>query len=218
MGLKAQAWTQCLSGDFRNPWNSQDGLVWDGRAIYCNVMVLRHLGCTFEDIVQLSVLNPNTMFTYAKQMVCSPYAQSTILFTSHSKLLVLKSLHDRHYIHLNIKPDNFMIGTSDRSSQVFLINFGLTWLFCNPATHKHITQVKGLDLTSTVHYLSINNHLRLTQSWCNDLESLANVIVYLVKGWLPWQGIAVHPSQVHHNKVLKLKQLTMVKTLCKGLP
>src|SRR5260370_38158212 len=141
-----------------------------------------------------------------------------LLFTSNSKLSVLKSLHDHHYIHLNVKPDNFMIGASDRLSQVFLINFGLTWLFRNPATHEHIMQAKGLNITGTVHYSLINSHLRVTQLQHNDLELLAYIIVYLVKGWLPWQGIAVHPSQVHHDKVLRLKQATTAKTLCKGLP
>ena len=47
---------------------------------------------------------------------------------------------------------------------------------------------------------------------------MAYVIVYLVKGQLPWQGIAIHPSQVHHDEVLKLKQVAMAKTLCEGMP
>ncbi len=81
-----------------------------------NAMVLSHLGSTFEEMAQLSVLNPNTIFTYAKQMVFSPCARSTLSFTSHSQLSVLKSLHDHHYIHLDVKPDNFMIGTGDMLS------------------------------------------------------------------------------------------------------
>src|SRR5712692_8606465 len=181
-------------------------------------MVLSCLGCVFEEMVQLSVLNANTIFAYAKQMVFSPCAQSMLLFTSNSKLSVLKSLHDHHYVHLNVKPDNFMIGAGDRSSQVFLIDFRLTWLFHNLATHEHIMQAKGLDITGTVRYSSINSHLGVTQLRRNDLESLAYIIVYLVKGRLPWQGIAVHPGQVHHDEVLRLKQATMAKTLCKGLP
>ncbi|KAN0123247.1 Protein kinase-like domain containing protein [Russula decolorans] len=193
-------------------------MLWYGVEGRYNVMVLSHLGCTFKEMAQLGVLDANAVFTYAKQMVFSPCARSTLLFTSHSKLSVLKSLHDHHYVHLDVKPDNFMIGTGDRSSRVFLIDFGLTRLFRNPATRKHITQFKGLDITGTVRYSSINSHLGLTQSRRDDLESLAYAIVYLVKGRLPWQGIAVHPGQVHHDEVLKLKQVTTAKTLCKGLP
>src|SRR5216684_6283637 len=71
-----------------------------------NVMVLSYLGCMFEEMAQLSVLDANTIFTYAKQMVFSPCAQSMLLFTFNSKLSVLKSLHNHHYIHLDVKPDN----------------------------------------------------------------------------------------------------------------
>src|SRR5260370_13796525 len=145
-------------------------MLWYGMEGRYNVMVLSRLGCAFEEMAQLSVLDANTIFSYAKQMVFSPCAQSTLLFTSNSKLSVLKSLHDHHYIHLNVKPDNFMIGASDRLSQVFLINFRLTRLFRNPATHKHIMQAKGLNITGTVHYLSINTHLGETQSQHNNLN------------------------------------------------
>jgi serine/threonine protein kinase len=103
-------------------------MLWYGVEGRYNVMVLSRLGCTFEEMAQLGVLDANAVFTYAKQMVFSPCARSTLLFTSHSKLSVLKSLHDHHYVHLDVKPDNFMIGTGDRSSRVFLIDFGLTLL------------------------------------------------------------------------------------------
>jgi serine/threonine protein kinase len=154
-------------------------MLWYGVEGQYNVMVLSRLGCTFEEMAQLDVLDANAVFTDAKQMVFSPCARSTLLFTSHSKLSVLKSLHDHHYVHLDVKLDNFMIGTGDRSSRVFLIDFELTRLFRNPATCKHITQFKGLDITGTVCYSSINSHLGLTQSRHDDL---AYAIVYLVKG------------------------------------
>jgi serine/threonine protein kinase len=81
-----------------------------------NVMVLSHLGCTIEEMAQLSMLNANTVFIYAKQMVFSPMCSKYALFMSPSKLSVLKSLHDYHYIYLDVKPDNFIIGTNDRSN------------------------------------------------------------------------------------------------------
>jgi serine/threonine protein kinase len=193
-------------------------MLWYGMEGRYNVMVLSRLGRTLEQMKHLNMLDANTVFAYSKQMVFSPFPQSTLLFTFHSKLAVLRSLHDRHYVHLDVKPDNFMTGTGDTSSRVFLIDFGLTRLFRNPATHKHIKQVTGLDVIGTVRYSSINSHLGRTQSRRDDLESLAYVIVYLVKGRLPWQGVAVCPGEVHHDKVLQIKQVTTAKTLCEGMP
>src|SRR6266576_2022215 len=44
------------------------------------------------------------------------------------------------------------------------------------------------------------------------------IIIYLAKGSLPWQGIVVQLGQIHQNEVLRVKQATIVKALCKGLP
>ena len=104
------------------------------------------------------------------------------------------------------------------SNQVFLIDFGLSQLFHNLATRSHIVQTKGSSIIGTICYLLVNCHLGLTPSQHDDLESLVYVIVYLVKGVLPWQGITVHPGQIHKDEVLRVKQATGVRTLCKGLP
>lgn len=52
-----------------------------------------------------------------------------------AQLLVVESLHTRHYIHHDIKPGNFMVWTDNLPPTVFLINFGLARQFCNPATY-----------------------------------------------------------------------------------
>jgi serine/threonine protein kinase len=127
-------------------------------------------------------------------------------------------LHDRHYVHLDVKPDNFALGFGEFSDQVFLIDFGLSQLFRNPVTGSHIMQINGCGVIGTIRYTSINCHLGLTPSRRDDLESLVYVIVYLAKGRLPWQGIIVQPGQIHEDVVLRVKRATTVKTLCKGLP
>ena len=82
-----------------------------------------------------------------------------------------------------------MLGIGKWSNWVFLMDFGLAQLFRNPATHSHTAQTKGSSVIGTVRYSSINCHLGLTPSQRDDLESLVYIIVYLVKGRLPWQGI-----------------------------
>ncbi|KAF8498962.1 kinase-like domain-containing protein [Russula emetica] len=154
-------------------------VYWYGREGPYHVIVLNRLGSTLEEIGR-TCIDTNAVFTYAMQM-----------------LLILESLHDRHYVHLDIKPDNFALGIATRS---------------------HTMQIYGSSTIGTICYSSINCHLGLTPSRRDDLESLIYVIVYLVKGCLPWQGITVQPGQIHQDKVLKVKQATIVKALCKGLP
>ncbi len=147
-----------------------------------------------------------------------PYVHFIHLCLCLCKLSILQSLHGQHYVHLDVKPDNFMLGVGELSDQVFLIDFGLAQLFRNLVTRRHIVQTYGSSVIGTVRYSSINCHLGLTPSRRDDLESLVYVIVYLVKGSLPWQGIIVKPSQIHQDEVMRPKQATTVKALCEGLP
>jgi serine/threonine protein kinase len=140
------------------------------------------------------------------------------LYLCLSKLSILESLHDQHYVHLDVKPDNFALGIGELSNQVFLIDFRLAQLFHDPATHSHTMEINGSSTIGTIHYSSINCHLGLTPSRRDDLESLIYVIVYLVKGSLPWQGVTVQPGQIHQDEVLRVKLATTVKALCEGLP
>jgi serine/threonine protein kinase len=94
--------------------------------------------------------------------------------------LIYESLHNQHYIHLNIKPDNFALDIGKLSNQVFLINFGLTQLFHDPATCSHTMEINGSSTIGTICYSLINCHLGLTPSRHNDLKSLVYVIVYVV--------------------------------------
>ncbi len=56
------------------------------------------------------------------------------------------------------------------------------------------------------------------QSRRDDLEAIGYVIVYLLKGYLPWQGIKANNKQEKYHKIMEKKMTTPVEILCKGLP
>lgn len=111
-----------------------------------------------------------------------------------------------------------MTGISKLSSQVFLINFGLAQLFCNPSTCWHIPPISELKTVGTIVFSSINSHVGQVQSCCNDLKSLMYSIVYLCHGFLPWQDIIKQGSVEQYKAAVLKKQTTLAKTLCQGLP
>ncbi len=80
------------------------------------------------------------------------------------------------------------MGTGKRSHIVYIIDFGLSKKF-RDSRGIHIRYRDDKNLTGTARYASINNHLGIEQSRRDDLEGIGYVVVYLLRGFLPWQGI-----------------------------
>jgi serine/threonine protein kinase len=71
----------------------------------------------------------------------------------------LEYVHSRHFLHRDIKPDNFLMGINKKGNQVNIIDFGLCKKFIDPKYKSHIPYRDGKNLTGTARYASINTHL-----------------------------------------------------------
>lgn len=130
----------------------------------------------------------------------------------------LQELHNKHYIHQDIKPENFVVGTGKNANKVYLIDFGLAKRFRDASTGLHIPFKDHKSFTGTARYASINTHLGIEQSRRDDLESLGYLLIYLLKGSLPWQNLPGVNKKDKYANILKTKLSLSIKELCKGLP
>ena len=76
---------------------------------------------------------------------------------------------------------------------------------CDLKTHLHIPYRKK-NLTGTARYTSINTHLGVERARRNDLEPLANVTMYILRGVLPWQGLKAATKMQKYDRIMKKKK------------
>ena len=86
-------------------------------------------------------------------------------------------------------------------------------------SHKcHLPFIKGKKLTGTARYASINALSGCEQSRRDDLESIGYIIMYFIRGSLPWQGLKVNKKEDRYKKICEKKKETSAKDLCAGFP
>ncbi|KAI8710911.1 hypothetical protein NCS52_01519800 [Fusarium sp. LHS14.1] len=174
-----------------------------GRHYLHNILVLDQLGTNLEDLFKSCgrTFTIKTMVSVGTQMISR-----------------LESLHENNYIHRDIKPENFLTGGSDASDKIFLIDLAMANEYRDGKSKKHIPYKEGRSLVGTPRYMSINTHLGREQSRRDDLEALAYVLIYFLKGRLPWQGIPDADKKRRDELIGKTKLAITVEELCKGCP
>jgi len=79
-----------------------------------------------------------------------------------------------------------LIGLGKKSNLIYIIDYGLGKRYLDSKTKQHIPYRENKNLTGTARYASINAHLGIEQSRRDDMEAIGYVVVYLLRGSLPW--------------------------------
>ena len=168
-----------------------------------NVMVMQLLGKNLN-----SLLNK----TEEKRL-----SLKTICMLGIKMIRILEYIHEKHIIHRDIKPDNFTMDY-EKGTTLYLLDFGLAKQYRSSKTLEHYPMKKNKKLTGTARYASINALRGNDQSRRDDLESIGYVLIYLLKGVLPWQGIDAKTKEEKYAKILYKKEITPPEELCNGYP
>ncbi|XP_033249747.1 casein kinase I [Drosophila miranda] len=178
---------------------------------------LKHFGCEqhFKAMV-IELLGPSLeeLFTTCKRR----FSLKTVLMVADQLLSRLENLHAIGFIHRDIKPDNFLMGTGKQAHKLFLIDFGLSKRYMDTESLLHIPFRKDRNLTGTVRYASVNAQKGIEQSRRDDLESMCHCLMYFNLGKLPWQGIAAASKKQKYEMILEKKSGTKIEELCKAFP
>ena len=169
-----------------------------------NVLIMELMGKSLEDLFE-------SMPTKKMSVRC-------VCNIGYQMIEIIEYVHNKHIVHRDIKPDNFVMGKGNKSKFLFLLDFGLAKKYRSSTTLKHYPLIKKKHLTGTARYASINALNGYTQSRRDDLEAIGYVLVYFLLGRLPWQGMLNKNKDERYMKIMEVKRDTDPHILCKNLP
>eukprot|EP01126_Amoeba_proteus_P062639 TRINITY_DN8546_c0_g1_i2.p1 TRINITY_DN8546_c0_g1~~TRINITY_DN8546_c0_g1_i2.p1 ORF type:complete len:300 (-),score=89.29 TRINITY_DN8546_c0_g1_i2:72-971(-) len=144
------------------------------------------------------------------------FSMLTTLVLAKKMLIALREVHESGYIHRDIKPGNFVLGSKKKNQQreIIILDFGLSKKYLR-RDGTIIPKKKEVRWVGSRRYMSINTHDRKEQSRRDDMWSLLYVLVEFATGGLPWG----HLRGIENlDKVREIKEEFQSLKLVEGLP
>ncbi|PPD77108.1 hypothetical protein GOBAR_DD25970 [Gossypium barbadense] len=207
-------------------------LKWFGVEGDYNVMVIELLGPSLEDL-----------YNYCNRKL----SLKSVLMLADQLINRVEFMHSRGFLHRDIKPDNFLMGLGRKANQaraashqcplkvleqlwyltcfclhcllfhclhaVFM--FKICFNFYEFAIFTERTRILQAQLDMQALTLTLES---VEQSRRDDLESLGYVLIYFLRGSLPWQGLKAGTKKQKYDKISEKKMVTPVEVLCQSYP
>jgi casein kinase I family protein HRR25 len=117
---------------------------WHGGECDFYVMIYDLLGPSLEDL-----------FNFCDRK----FSLKTVLLLADQLIPRIEYIHHKSFIHRDLKPDNFLMGTGKLGNVVYVVDFGLAHEYIDPETRIHIAYRDKRSFKGTHHYASVNSHL-----------------------------------------------------------
>ncbi|CAD8100822.1 unnamed protein product [Paramecium sonneborni] len=176
-------------------------LYWHGEQDEYNVIVMQILG---KDLAYY--LKSKKRFSF-----------KTTIQLGIQIVKVLERIHNKGVVHRDLKPENVLFGVDDECSKIYVVDFGISKVYRDKHGNIHPFR-DNTSFIGTTRYASIAAHKGYELSRKDDIESLIYVLLYFMKGQLPWQNMQNVSDEERTSKVGEMKMSIDPKELCKDVP
>tara|TARA_Y100001958_G_scaffold160043_2_gene165516 strand:- start:8208 stop:9245 length:1038 start_codon:yes stop_codon:yes gene_type:complete len=172
-----------------------------------NFMVLDILGPSLLDLKNDYGHPEKILHRPKEECLKKTLSLKTVLSLGLQMLRRIECIHNKGFLHRDIKPDNFLFGSEKHPHVLYIIDFGLAKKYCKYIDKDdqtgndidHIPCETGRNITGTERYVSVNVHDGLTPSRRDDMESIGYVMIFLFIGYLPWSSTAIVSNSNSNN-------------------
>ncbi len=170
------------------------------------------------DILVEELLGNSLSFFFDK---CNKnFSLKTVSILAIQILELIKHIHSKYQLHRDIKPENFVTGIKNKGNehQIYMIDFGISKKYYDKKNERHIKFTTGNRLIGNLKFCSKNAHKGYELSRRDDLENFGYMLIYFLKGGLPWENLDLWNNEGKKMNIAQMKFKLSAKNLCQGLP
>ena len=165
----------------------------------CNIITMELLGKSLDDVFK----DHNNKFSLG-----------CVLKIGIQMIELIENIQKKGYIHRDIKPSNFLL--NKEMTQIFIMDFGLSKKYIKNG--QHIEYNNKSSFKGTPRYASVNCNSNIEPSRRDDIESIIYILIYFLKGNLPWQGLKKEKNRKQIDIIGDKKRSTSLDELCEDVP
>ena len=164
------------------------------------------------NVTHFSLLGPSLEDKRSKD---NDFSNETILDLTNQLIPSFACMHNKTWLHGDVKPGHLLMGTGNTQKTVYVVGFHRSRRWTRGLYDKrHEGFKENINMWAHPVYASINNHLGYQPARRDDMVSLFYSMIDLLKP-LPWRGLSGFERS---TRIMELKKSTSPEVLCEGLP